>query len=1481
MKWHKSAANILLAMAFASLWISGCGSSSVGNQVVVTVTGQTNVMVPGPSQQSQTITANVTGATDVTSTFACTYTTTPNPTTAVPNPPASASAACDTAKTASGDPAVGTLTPIANTSTTILSTATFAAPKAFPDQVKLPNVLVTITATSNADKKKTGTFKLIFDSGVRISISPATATVATTAQQQFLAKKADGTIFQPSEITWAVTFETTARTNSASCSGGSNDCGSIDNSATKNGVYTAPSTVPKAAPASTTTPVNAAGIVTVYAFSVVDNTRIAQASVTVVQAGNITFSGISPSVAPQGGLLQDIFLAATNANSQTGVTLVDSSGNATTISPVSGQIKVVFAPGSTSSSIGARVRLNSAQLAVAGLYTVQVTTSNTSVTVTGGPFPLDIKPFRPTIVAARPENLQEATLGQDPITIDGGFFGTNAFSSGTQTITQTVTPLFDGRSASSAQYIVPNARQISNFLPTPSSSNPNAGLFPLSVKYSTTASGPFGPPVPGQAYTNIAVIPDYAGKNAPGPLTQLSIPGNAVPPSPTMPSAIALDSTLGYAVVTLAGQNAFLTAAPTVNTANNIQFINLNAGTPTLAGLVSSQGFLATGVAIDDRLVDNVGNPAHVAAVVNYASRTLTIHSIPAGTLLGTVDLSKLIPPPATTTSFVAPFPRSVGIDSFSHRAVVAFASTNVGLIINLDPSVTPACILTPTPSTSKYCAIGYVTLNAGPNPQIAFESGARLAYVTPGGAGLLSAVNLANPSVGSVGVASATRTSNVVTVTTSTALNLSASNPGTVLITGLPQGANKTNFDGSFSVGTILDSTHFQYFQADKDDTSTCPPPTPPSTTPNCFASSGVPLLTYQVSATTVGIAFNPITRRIIVADPNTTASQINFIDPVSENVVPMTLLGGATGTGTGSSDEIGTSTVAFQAFTNTALSFNSSRDQVSLLDPALLQRIVIIPTNQTAQATASFTPAGQNSTAITVNLPGALAVDSTNNVALAVNSGSGNITYFQLGQPGKIKTLNIDHVVAPPIDDPNNTQIPVKANLTPAVKITLGTPSPAVGPVQIFGSGFSSSSKVRLDAIDVTTLGATVALNGSQELDVTFPPGLFTAPRHFALDVANSAVVTSNVVDFTVLEEIPLLPCSGTLAAPGGVAIDEVHNLAVVTNTGCHQVSVFSLDPASLNPTNALATAVETIQTGDTPTGVAVLPRLAYIGQAAGTGVAVVTNNGSNTVSLIDLVNRAQVLDNSTPPKPIVVTVGANPSGVAIDQETNLAVIANTGSNTVNTIDLTPIAKDPTNPTKTLGTLTPGLVAVDPNPIAVAIDPDRGTNGLGLAVVTCQPSGSSSTFGTLVGVDIGLATPVRSISASFLTPTLTGIAFDPSVSPALFYTVSTQGNSITAFNPDTGQTRTIKVGINPNAIAYNFQTGTILTVNSVGNAGSTTNPVSNTISIVDSQTFATKATLGIGGSSIFAAAIQTFTNLAVIADHDNNRVLLFPLPK
>src|SRR5437016_2427758 len=569
MKWHKSVRNILMVIALAGLWIGGCGSSGTANQVVVTVTGTASIMVP---TQTQTMTSTVTGATDVSSTFDCSYTTTPNPTTAVPSPKPSASAECSTQ-----NGAVGTLSNVQNTSTTAASTATFTAPSVFPDQVKLPNVIVTITATSNADKKKTGKFTITFDSGIRIHIIPATATLATNSTQLFLAEDLNNTVIDPAQLTWGVTFEVTAKVDSADCSTGSNACGSVD----ATGLYKAPAAVPAAAPSSTTTPVNAAGIVTVFAFSKVDNARIAQAAVTLVKAGDITFSGISPSIAPQGALQQDIFLAAANADSQMGVNLIDSSGKATTINPQT-QIKVVFAAGSTSTSIGARVRLNSENLKTAGHYSVQVTSSNSSVNVTGGPFPLDIVPVRPTIVGSSPGNFQEATLGQTggvPFNIDGGFFGPSD--------SPTVASSFNGQALlTSSSTTNSTARRVAGSLTAPSGTT--GGLYSFGVRYTTTSPGPFAAPTPATAFTNVAVIPDYGNSNKPGtPPPPLALPASSVP------SAIALDPVLGYAVVTLAGLN---TPSSNANSQNNVQFLNLATGTPVLAAAVSSGGNVATGV---------------------------------------------------------------------------------------------------------------------------------------------------------------------------------------------------------------------------------------------------------------------------------------------------------------------------------------------------------------------------------------------------------------------------------------------------------------------------------------------------------------------------------------------------------------------------------------------------------------------------------------------------------------------------------------------------------------------------------------------------------------------------------------------------------------------------------------------------------------------------------------------------------------------
>jgi DNA-binding beta-propeller fold protein YncE len=273
-----------------------------------------------------------------------------------------------------------------------------------------------------------------------------------------------------------------------------------------------------------------------------------------------------------------------------------------------------------------------------------------------------------------------------------------------------------------------------------------------------------------------------------------------------------------------------------------------------------------------------------------------------------------------------------------------------------------------------------------------------------------------------------------------------------------------------------------------------------------------------------------------------------------------------------------------------------------------------------------------------------------------------------------------------------------------------------------------------------------------------------------------------------------------------------------------------------------------ITTIATGKNPTGIATIPRFGY---------AVVSNNADGTASILDLSKGTQAVAN--------VTVGTQPSGVAIEQETALAVIANTGSNTATVIDLTPLQATP------VGTLAPQTVATDQQPIAVAIDPDRGSNATGLAVVTTLNISSSPASAALDPVDISLGTPAKVSSQVLTVGTIpTGIIFDPLSNPTRFYATESDSNAFVAFNPDTSATSTIQVGINPYAVAFNPATSSILTVNST----------SNTVSIIDSLAFQTQATLGVGGVSLFSAAIEPLSNLAVIADQSNNRVLLFPMP-
>ncbi len=1375
MRLRKITSCVALAAALFSVWLDGCGSSSA-NTVTVTLSQPSAALVV---TQVLNLTATVAGSTNLNVTWTCTYTNTT--TTTASNGTTSSTTSTAAPCTA----ATGVLSNIQPTTVTFTAPAKVTSPPSTATTTtSTPNI--TITATSQADTSKTGTCTVTLASGITVTINPANAAVPTGQNFQLVATLVNDPI--PNDVTWQLTQEPTSTTslqNAVTCSP---ECGSISST----GEYTAPATVPTAyTPTSITTLPATPQILTVIAVSIVDSTELGVASITIVPTGVISFTGISPSVAPQGGVLQDVYLAATNVNSLTSI-FFDG------LAAPSAQVLVVSPPVAGSTPTGARLRLLPAQLAVAGPHTIGICNPPIGQRTClpgsgGGPFTITVQSVRPTLVSTFPPSLPQtppsATSG-GALIIDGGYFGAPS--------SPLVSAQFNGSPIAVA---APLSRQISLTMPP----LPIAGLFPISVTNNNAS--------PTTAVTNVAVFPDFGNSvNAVVSNTIALQPGSGG--ATATPSAIAIDDVLDVAVVAEAGTNS-------------VEYVNLNGGAQALIPGRISVGNVPTGVSVDDVL--------HIAAVINYVDRSMSLLSIPAAgqtpssTPLATVDLSKLIPTVAPTTPpTLPPFPYSVGIDPYTHLAVIAFSSTNIGFIADINPANsanTAECLIS---GKHPPCVISSVTLNTGQYPQVALEPRIHLAYVTPGGAGNLSVVDLTQKSA-SVGIAIATRASNVVTITTTAAHNINPADPGTILISGVS--TTNTNFNGTFSGITVIDANDFEYSQTAVNDTVSGGT----AAAPVGEASYGIAFLTFSVSPTQQGVAINPISRTAMLADPNATTSQVDFIDTLDESVSSVQLSQGSIGITAGTGPEIRDTNVAFQPYSNTAVLFNPQLNQVSMIDPVRLERLQIVATNQNGIGTVNVPSA--SSTTTPLSLFGALAVDATDNVALAVNSGSNNISVLNLGA---IKAVHIEQLMLTSGGVPNTV-------LPQAVLTTNSTPSAGAAPaLRILGTGFQSGSPVQV-RLDGTPLTSFTVVNNN-EIDATIPTTFLTAPRRYALDVLVGGV-GSNATDFSVVESVDLTPAcgGGTTPQPGAVALDTTRNLALVSNNGCSSVSLIDLTPGAATPLKT------TIAVGTSPAGIDVIPRLAY---------AVVANNGNGTASIINL-NTATVVSSPG--------TGTNPTGVAIDQYSGLAIVTNTGSNSISAIDLTSITSSSTTPTVT-------TVGIDQQPIAVAIDPNRAScasatsTGIGVAVVTALELNSGSSQGALDTIDISTATPIQctTVTAATTTSTPTGIVFDPSVSPSVFYATASEGNIIYTFDPDTGTATPANVGINPTSLALNYNSGTLLTVNTL----------SNTVSVLDTQTMKTQATMGIGGSTQFAAAIHPLTNMAVITDQANNRVLIVPLP-
>ncbi len=1202
---------LLLAMA-------GCGGSSNTNVVTVTVSPSSASVIVS---QSITLTSVVSGATNLNVTWTCTFTTTTVDSTGKSTTATALPCTSDTGNI-----------PANSTNTTV----TYTAPNKVPDPTKFPNLQIIITATSVENTKKTGTATLTLDSGIAVTLTPATATVPTGEQQNFSVNLTND--LQSLGVTFLITQGTPTTTppvpfpSLPTCSPA---CGTITATGNTNttATYAAPSTVPTTA------------TLTIVATSKADPTRFSIGTITIIQGGPITFNGVSPTIAPQGASLYNIYLDAPFISSSSSIKLTGTiPGNVININSGTGQAKVLFPiPTSTVTnppSTGARLQLTAQDLQVADTYTVSVSDPAQPVSNGAGPFTITMVPVRPTSVATLPDSFpQNATGNELNLAVDGGYFGNGGLLAVTT---------FNGNSLGQNSNLTSFSRQLNlSFPPSAVSSLP--GLYPLSVSRTT-------PPLPAlnnPSVTNIAVFPDYS-------TTPPVVVGSGITAGAN-PGAVDVDTHLGILAVAETGSD-------------QVQFFSIANGSLTLV-----PGALGT-ASVTKPSGLSINQTNHTVAVVSFQDQLVKVFQIPdaAGNLPAnsgapgityplTISLTGLIPSDFTP----APLAYSIGVDSDTNNAVVAYSSTanpttaKIGFLLDLNKD-TQACLPSLTSATPP-CIHAQVTLNTGQFPQIAMIPHAHQALITPGGAGIIQGVDVTQTS-SSFTIANVTLSSGLVTVTlnipSGQTLSLNPGNPGSVLIQNVPNGSlNNTNFNGVFTIQSVLNSNSFTYALSATQNDSSIPSQSPDT----AFAFFGSPNISIAVSQTAQGIAINPITRTAAIADANATGSngpQIDLLNSLDQSISSITLHAGCTffsTTCSNSPELLGTSSVAFQPYSNSLVSYNPQLNQLSVSNPVTQSRYAIISTGA-PQAVLPAVPVTVTGTSTARNLTvfGGVAVDPPTNQAFVVDPTAGKIQIVNLGPTPStnLKPVEITELQVPVPSVPNPPLVGgIPGALMPQGTLT-STATDLAG-VKIFGAGFDSASVVFLDgtAFASTTLGNFTFVS-SREVDVTIPKAFLAAPHRYAAEVVNSSGVRSNATDFFVIQSVDMTTaCTSAKPQPSSVAIaDQLPGqafspIAVVSNSGCNNVSVIDINPQSAT----FGSIKSSIATGSDPLGVAVSPRF---------GVAVVANNKDGTASVLNLLTGTQ--------KVPAVTVGSSPTGVAIDEGTGAALVANTGDNTVSELNL-----------------------------------------------------------------------------------------------------------------------------------------------------------------------------------------------------------------
>jgi YVTN family beta-propeller protein len=614
-----------------------------------------------------------------------------------------------------------------------------------------------------------------------------------------------------------------------------------------------------------------------------------------------------------------------------------------------------------------------------------------------------------------------------------------------------------------------------------------------------------------------------------------------------------------------------------------------------------------------------------------------------------------------------------------------------------------------------------------------------------------------------------AVRTSNSVTITTTAAHNFTAGQSVTIA------GVADASFNGTFTILAASSATTFTFLQ----------------TAANASSGGG--------TATATPPGFDGTF--VIATVPNNTSLTY------THNVANAT-----SGNGTVSSAAVQVKAISVA---DTTASGTSSVVLDSGISLTLNPTAATVATGDTLQ----FTATNSGPTATTINW-------------LVNDIAGGNAT---------VGTISSTGLYTAPATVPAPATVTVKAqaaaDLTKTVtaQVTVSTPATptltALSPLTIaqgsgfqefylVGSNFLTTTVVRVNGVVVPVVPTAVS---TTILRVRIPASFFANAGTFPVDLQAQGGATSAAINITVTPERPALigtapdsvaagtstltaQFNGGYYSPSVVAefngntraatlvssaqLDVPLSSGDLANAGLYAVGV--RNTAAAQPLAAVNLAVQpagtpavvgTVNTGGPlPSAVAVNPA---------TGIAVVANRGSGTITLIDAGTSAVV----GAPIPVCGSTSSAPTGVAVDAFRNVAVVACNATDSISIVDLAAgtVLQTIASPTTAA---TGGAIL---KPVSVAVN---SVNGLALV------ANANTNFATVIDL---------STNTLLGTTQIQGTGADPEVAidPRLNWAIITPGGSGSTSIVDLGRQTAIA------ATSGVSRSSNVVTVTTVGAHG------------------------------------------------------------